>query len=126
MSRVDDEVDEPEADEHDLYLRDLLTKGVSDDLDALMSVPWGRRLAFWLIFDLSKFYGSVFDPNVKHEATVVAALKDGRRNVGRDLFELVNAIAPDQFDVMVQEHTKSRGTDIRARELRKKFFRGIE
>lgn len=79
---------------------------IRDDLLALMSAPWGRRLVHWLIYDVGQLEGECFDPTVKDGqcAGQHAARIDGRRDRARGLKRLVSELAPDHYRAMRREH----------------------
>lgn len=74
-------------------------KQLEVDFVDIMATAGGRRFMWALIGSCHAFH-PIFD--VDH---AVMCLKEGRRNVGLEMIQRINALCPDQYQVMVRENT---------------------
>lgn len=81
----------------------LAERQYQSDLAKLMSEAWGRRLV-WTWLERANIFHPVFST---HSGEM--SFKEGQRNVGLRLMNELVAIAPFEYDLMVQENRKARG-----------------
>jgi hypothetical protein len=95
----------------------------NDDVRAVMSTPFGKRFAYWLIFGHLELELPVFDMSVKYSTEIAAALNDGKRHAAIALRDLLIDLTPDQYLAMMSEQIRARQADV-ARLVKKKKSAG--
>lgn len=78
-----------------------------EDLRALMSTEWGRRIAYWQIYELSGVTRRSYNAGIKYGAELSMAHGEGMREVGLELLRLVKETAPDQYLAMMAERIQA-------------------
>jgi len=75
------------------------------DIVTLMSEPWGRRVMYRLIYEVSGVLDGCFNFNIKDGASSAqyAAHADGRRSIGAALLKECQKTAPQQYVMMMEE-----------------------
>lgn len=99
-------------------------KQLRDDLVELLRHPWGRRLAYWLIYIRCHAMGAVFDYENTARGYATADLKEGEtarlhmavregaRHVGIDLWSLMHGADLESCQLMMNEAYDELRTDI--------------
>lgn len=87
---------------------------VTDDLLELVRHEWGRRLAYWLIFEHGRVHGLCFDPGIKDGlcASLHQAKAEGRRESAHELHAMISAVAPEAVIAMMGERGKRALVDL--------------
>ena len=85
-----------------------------EDLRTLMANDWGRRLAYWLTYELAGVQERVFDGSIKDGGSSGQhmAFRDGRRAVGLDLVAELQATSPIHWLSMIDEANRERKADL--------------
>lgn len=106
MSAYELDLDRPTT-EKEKYLAGYLDETTANDLRTMMSTECGRRVVYWMINSVCELAGQVWDLTLKYNPEYAAAKKDGRRDAGGDLFEIVQALTPYQSGLMMNERTEA-------------------
>lgn len=87
---------------------------LDDSLKEIMASESGRKFMHWLIFEQCRMFGAVTDLAIKdgHCASLHSWLEDGRRQVGMDLLNYVQALAPAEQLLMVEEKIREQRSDL--------------
>lgn len=79
-----------------------------NDLERLMNETWGRRLAYWLIYELGSLQSNAFAFDMKHATAEHTAYRCGRQEPARRLQGELQDIAPRQWIEMLDEQNLER------------------
>ncbi len=83
-----------------------------EDVRELMSHPWGRRLAYWLVYELGGLHGEAFAAEIKHGAEQHTAYRLGRQSLARSFLTAAQEIAPQDYLAMMAEQIRARQADL--------------
>ena len=93
-----------------------------EDLKALMAQPWGRRVAWWLIFDVGRLQAETFQMSGEMSAAkdglcgaLLTARNTGRQAVARELQENIRAASPGDWLKMYEEEIRTTAAELAAR-----------
>lgn len=87
-----------------------------EDLERLMSEPWGRRVLYRVVFLVGRLNASSFEPRIKDgmAAALHMARNEGLREGAAVFAEEAQRFFPDLWDLMVAERQRAR-LDVEAR-----------
>lgn len=90
------------------------------DLRLMLGAEWGRRIFYWLVFDLGGIESASFNQNIKdgYCAALHSALAEGRRDFARGLLVAATDLCPSEYLEMLKTVTLERAADLARRNLR--------
>lgn len=86
----------------------------SDDLVSFMGETWGRRLAYWMCFELGNIHGNSFAPSIKDGvcSALHTAHSEGRREMAGEILAYIQEVAPGAHLAMMQEQIRDRQEEL--------------
>ena len=82
------------------------------DLRTLMDQDWGRRLAYWLIFELGGLHGDAFAADKRDATEQHTAYRLGRQSLAREFDKAAKEVAPHDYLAMMAEQIRERQADL--------------
>lgn len=86
---------------------------LENDLAALMSTPWGRRLMLWLIEEHGQVREPPTDWSRKYNLELESKRHEGWADNARELDKLVRRLLPDHYWLMKSEQAQAQLTAAR-------------
>lgn len=89
-------------------------RDLADDLERLLAGEWGRRLAYWLVFEHGRLHGLSFDAGIRDGACAALhqAKAEGRREAAHELYAMLLDASPSGAVAMMSERTKRAVADM--------------
>lgn len=83
-----------------------------DDLKSLMRHDWGRRVVYWVVYDLGRSMSVSFDPRIKGDSSLHTHFADGRRDLAIDVYNEIQRLAPRELLAMMAEQISAAQADL--------------
>lgn len=82
-------------------------KALNEDIQQVMSHPFGRRMVYWLIWSECGVMDGTVDSSIKDGmcAALLSWRYEGKRDVGMNLIEILKKVCLDKYVLMIQEST---------------------
>jgi citrate lyase alpha subunit len=80
---------------------------LNEDVSLCMSTPAGRRLMYWLIWSECGINDGIADAGIKDGITAAmhSWRREGQRDIGMNLVEILKRVCLDKYVLMIQEST---------------------
>jgi len=75
-------------------------------LRTLLETREGRRVAYWIIFELCRLWQLSMPLELKHELAMHTARHEGMRSVGQTLMVKLQQLEPRAYLLMLEEHQR--------------------
>jgi hypothetical protein len=85
-----------------------------EDLHSLMSHDWGRRLCYWLIYELGGLHAPSFAGGIKDGvcAALHSAKTEGFREMAGAVMQQVQSLALNDYLIMMSEQIQNRQAEM--------------